>query len=245
MWTVQRVEAQRTTLDFTSSGQARREVTQIFADSVLFANASQLSSWDESRVQVIVCQSCGIERCEPGGWLAPHSAGDDILFVPVFSEMLEHHPAEYAPPGYVNERGIPLFSRTFYSALRNHCASLPEAEALPPLRGADLLRCLQWEAPLQALGTFPAKVELRKDLLLAVSDGDVSDVTASLRAIIERVDVTDVISLRPAPANWMYPTLYLDGPGTREWRVLARDEEGDLHVCPAEGRIAAYGCFSS
>jgi hypothetical protein len=107
MWSVRQLTSRRTTLDFSSSGQPSREVTQIFADGLLFANAAELSSWNEKRIQLIVCEACGIERCQPGGWLEPRLAGSDVIFAPAFSDMLagESERTEYAPPPYVADSG--------------------------------------------------------------------------------------------------------------------------------------------
>ena len=88
MWAVRDLGTRSATLDFSSSGQASRAVTQAVIDEIVFANAVELCSWDDTRVQVHVCEDCGIEHCASGGWLVSRNVGVGVAFVPAFDEML-------------------------------------------------------------------------------------------------------------------------------------------------------------
>ena len=85
-------------------------------------------------------------------------------------------------------QGMPVFEPDDYARLRRWCGGLPAIEAVPVLTGGELLRCLQWEAPARVLGKFPAEIQLDQDLLLAASDGEVSDAAAMLESAIRRID---------------------------------------------------------
>lgn len=246
MWRIDSFETRQVRLNFSSSGQPSRDVTQLVVGEIVFANAVELTDWRETdRLQLLVCESCGIEHCEPGGWLCPRSAGEYVVFIPAFPEMLggESDRAEYAPPPYVSTKGIPVFDRGAYVALRERCSGLPAQERLPTLNGSDLVRALQWEAPMRALGRFPSSPEIRRDLVLAASDDDAATVVSELSRLLHEVGEMETVVLRPALANEKDVTLYLDGPSSPEWApiVAAGREQNLLSPMPrtvAEGRRA-------
>ena len=127
-------------------------MTQIVIDGAVFANAAELSSWDATRVQVQICEDCGIEHWASGGWLVARNVGVGVAFIPAFGEMHtgDWERVEYAPPYFA--QGMPVFTPTDYAKLRRWCLGL------------------QWEAPAPVLGMFPADIQLNQDLLLAVLD---------------------------------------------------------------------------
>lgn len=220
MWMVRDLQAGTATLDFSSSGGADHTVTQISVDGVMFANAAELSTWDGPHFQVRVCEECGIEHCTSGHWLVVRNVGVGVAFVPAFDAMLadEWAQKEYAPPFFAG--GMPIFSPADYATLRDWCVGLPPIDAVPDLTGNEVLRWLQWEAPAYALGTFPADVDLDQDLLLAVSDGDVSDAAALLTDAIERARGASRALLEPVPSTARALTLYLSASGTPAWTPL-------------------------
>jgi hypothetical protein len=220
MWAVRDLTTQTVMLDFSSSGQADHPVTQIVIDGAMFANAAELSSWDDTRVQVHICEHCGVEHCASGGWLVVRNVGVGAAFIPAFDEMLagDWERAEYAPPYFA--QGMPLFAPTDYAKLRHWCVGLPPLEALPELTGDELLRCLQWEVPARVLGMFPADVQLDWDLLLAVSEGEVSVAATLLDSAIRHAHDASRASLIPSPSTSRAITLYLNACGTPEWTAL-------------------------
>jgi hypothetical protein len=239
MWRVRQLASRQAKPDFSSSGQASRQLTQVIADGILLANATELSSWNERRVQVIVCESCGVEHCQPGGWLAPRLAGLDVVFAPAFSDMIagESERREYAPPAFVADRGVPLLDEDAYASFCKYAGELPLAKDLPVLSGADLVRCLQWEAPLRVLGSFPAPIALRRECLLAVSEGDLAETAEALDATIRQLAASESVAIRPILPGTTTRTFYLDGQGTLEWPVVAVDAAGTAYIQAAAGRI--------
>lgn len=207
---------------------------------VIFANAVELTSWGESRLQVLVCESCGIEHCEPGGWLCPRSAGDFVLFVPAFSEIREgeNEQTEYAPPPYVGTQGIPVFARPTYALLRERCSELPPPEKLPALSGIELVHALQWEAPMRLLGRFPSVPEVRRDLVLATSEGEVDAVLAGVALSFKELSESAAVVLKPVGARDQAITLYLDGPATPEWTPVVVTGSDRWLVAPMPGVFA-------
>lgn len=239
MWAVRDLARKLATLDFSSSGQASRTVTQIVVDGLVFANAAELSSWDQPRVQVHVCEDCGVEQCASGGWLVPRNVGIGVAFVPDFDEMLvgDWERMEYAPPDFA--RGLPVFQPDDYVRLRRLCGGLPAIEVVPVVTGVELLRCFQWDAPAQVLGRFPAEVQLHHDLLLAVSDGEVSEAAAILEDALRWIGGRNRVRLTPVPSTAHTITLYLDAPGTPEWTPLCTID-GDVRLAaPLPGHLVA------
>jgi hypothetical protein len=190
MWRVGRIETREAILDFTSSGQGRRRTVQLFLDGTLFANAPDLTSWEADRFQALLCESCGVEGCKPGGWLVARRAGAYAVFLPAF-EAMEQRAAEYGPPAYVLERGCPVLGEDLYGDLADPVPALPALDLLPPLTGGELARILQLEAPSDVLGVFPDPLAVRRDVIDAVSDG----------LLEERLDLVDACLSRYAQSS--------------------------------------------
>lgn len=220
MWFVRDLTTQTVTLDFSPADRADQAVTQIVIDGAMFANAAELSSWDHPRVQVHICEDCGFEGCASGGWLVVRNVGVGVAFIPAFDEMLsgDWERVGYAPPHFGQD--MPVFTPTDYAKLRDWCVGLPPIDAVPDLTGDELLRCLQWGAPAHVLGMFPADIQLNEDLLLAVSDGEISGAAALLESAIRHTHGTSRVSLKPSPSTARAITLYLDARGTPEWTPL-------------------------
>ncbi|WP_163722998.1 hypothetical protein [Mycolicibacterium psychrotolerans] len=208
------------TLDLSSSGGPDQRVTQIVIDGAVFSNAAELTTWDETPVQVRICEHCGMEHCASGNWLVVRNVGVGVAFVPAFHEMLtgDWAPSEYAPPHFA--QGMPIFTPADYATLRRWCVGLPPIDAVADLSGNELFRWLQWEAPAHVLGVFPADVQIDQDLLLAVSDGELADAAALLEEAIDHTRGTGHASLKRSPPTAQAITLYLDASGTPAWTPL-------------------------
>ena len=138
MWLVERIFKKAATLDFSSSGQASPRVTQVFFDDHLFANAVEFTSWEAPSFQVSICEACGTEHCQSGGWLQPRTLGAYHAFVPRFGDVRSTDPwdaAEYAPPYVVQRFGIPVLDGARLAAL---AAIIPDLlSPAPPLSSAE------------------------------------------------------------------------------------------------------------
>ncbi|KMO77572.1 hypothetical protein BST22_07040 [Mycolicibacterium chubuense] len=225
------------TLDFSSSDGPHERVTQIAIDGAVFANAAELSSWGAARVQVHLCEQCGMEHCASGSWLVVRNVGIGAAFIPAFDEMLagEWEQREYAPPYFA--QGLPIFTPDDYATLRRWCVGLPPMDALPLLTGDEILRVLQWEAPAHALGVFPADVELDQDLVLAVSDGGHADAAVLLEEAIEPTRGTGRASLETSSLSAQAITFYLNASGTPEWTPLYVVNDRPRLAAPTTGYL--------
>jgi hypothetical protein len=234
MWHVESIEHVPRVLDFSSSGQGLREVTTLIADGICIANAVSLLDFAniDERLQVHICENCGVTGCEPGGWITLRRLGSAILWVPCFEAMAADVAAarEYAPPTY--ERGLPIFGAVTYEALRRHIPEFPPIELVAPLRSRDAIRLLQWHAPGRVLGRFPDPPRLRREAVLASDLGELDRAVDALEATVAGAWEND----RPLREveNGNAKCFYLDLPGTPAWAPIT-EEIGVFSLYSREG----------
>ena len=58
MWQIKNPEVKPATLDFSSSGQGKLQVNQLFADGIELINALELVEWYSEDTQFLVCEAC-------------------------------------------------------------------------------------------------------------------------------------------------------------------------------------------
>ena len=155
MWRVENPELRPATLDFRSSGQGWRHVTQLFAGELQLINAIELVEWDEDECQFLVCEECGITHCKPGDWVRVRRTDSRVVILPSFeyvSSKLEENRIEYCPPGYLTERGVAYCDRSTYETLESQHSSFPSFEQIPQLnaREAELLSMWDDDAALRS-----------------------------------------------------------------------------------------------
>lgn len=245
MWRVREVVTRKVRLDFSSSGQRERDVTQIIADGTVLANAIELTDWKGPSVQLIVCEECGTEHCEPGGWVAPRWTGSHVILLPDFARMADDDWAlrEYRPPDYVSSRGIPILEESLATAI----PAFRWSHELALLTGQELVRAMQWAAPMNILGRFPEPPRVRRGDVIATSESDLGSAIDALEADIERLVQDDAPLVLGVCSPEARPiTFYVDALGGREWtpsfrlgaeRLLALSE--DLVVAPRRQAPAA------
>lgn len=226
MWELPKLEQRTADFDFTSAGMGHRSVHQLLADSIVFANAVELTDWEQENAQVIVCESCGVTHCQPGGWLAPRRAGEFVVFGPdsrLFTENASDR-NEYRPPDYAKRFGWPFTTLADYESLRRLATGLPSIERLNALSRRDVAAISQWEAPASVLGRAFERPLVRRDLILACSTGDIDGVIATLSdtALQWATDNAPVVLERSEAAS----EIFLDVPNARVWRPLARVDGG-------------------
>src|SRR5918999_258476 len=80
MWQIKNPQLKPSTLDFSSSGQGKRPVWQLFADGVELINALELVDWESEETQFLVCEECGHTGCKVGDWVSVRKS-DSLVFI--------------------------------------------------------------------------------------------------------------------------------------------------------------------
>lgn len=216
------MEPQRAMVDFSSSEQGRPTVTQLTGDGEIFANAIEFTTWSADPVQVEVCSECGVERCAPGGWVALRRSGDRVIWLPAFDEMAEDD-AEFGPPRYFEERGVPIFEPEPAKALAE--AVGVTLDEVRPLESRDVAHLLQWAAPGQILGVAPAAPQVRREDVLAATSGDCDDALKHLDELLAAAIASETGVMLEEPPDGAEPiSFFLDLPGHPEWTPLIRTD---------------------
>jgi hypothetical protein len=224
MWTVEEIEAIPAELDFSSSGGGHRSVTAIKADGVRLINAIELVEVDQAVTQVEICEGCGYTNCAPGGWVSFRRLDQRVVWIPAFDWMSRGawDESEYRPPSFIGSKGAPIFTSAIWDQLRKLHRGLPRCDDLPWINSREAARLCQWTAPDYLLGKFPQEPLMRRDLLVAVSEGDLTEeagvVDACLQFHFEAADQMALLSGEIAPKPIEF---WVDLPDTPGWTSFA------------------------
>lgn len=227
-WLVENVTSTTVELDFTSSGQGRRSATVVEAAGVRLFNAIELIEVESEATQVQLCESCGFPGCSPGGWVSMRRVGDRGGWVPAWNKMEDDARArtEYGPPAFFRSRGAPLFDPACWERLRALHENLPVVGELPRIRSRELVRLCQWSAPGQVLGEYPWAPHLRRDLVIAVTNGDLTTEADRIdRWVRDHYRADRPMDVLPEQMAMSPLELWLDLPGTPSWSCFARVED--------------------
>ncbi|NOX54007.1 MAG: YcxB family protein [Planctomycetes bacterium] len=224
MWLIGDFEIRPVELRIDFGGTCERYPTEaVYADGTCLVNATGWVDLRDDPAQVIVCPECGETGCARGGWISLRRVGDFIAWIPAFDRLKDRDwkTNTHAPPEYVLSRGVPLFPPQVYCRLRSQVSAFPPIDQIQRISAGEGLRLLQWEAPLQALGEFPQPVRLNRDVILAVSHGNLEEELTRLQAFID-AHADSEASLVPIAECGLIPIeFYLDGPRFPEWRPFA------------------------
>lgn len=161
MWHIENPQFEKTTLDFTSSGQGHFQATRLVSDGVQIINAVELVDWDDDEIQFFVCDHCGTVRCASGGWIVLRTSGDLVLMMPAFAAMSENNwsKTEFSPPYFIQDKGAAYLDRQTYESLREHFSEFPPFENIKPLQMREAMWLVQLNAPIRILGE-PSTLEI-------------------------------------------------------------------------------------
>jgi hypothetical protein len=225
MWLIKNPEIKPATLDFSSSEQAKLQVSQLFSDGVELINALELVDWDSEDTQFLVCEACGYTRCKSGDWVSIRKSNLLILILPaseyVWGERREKE--EYGPPYYLKKQGVACLDLSTYESLRSKHSAFPPVEQIRQLKMREATLLFQWDAPAQVLGE-PPELNVRRDIVLATSEGDFGEYLKELEALVQRQykDESNAV-LRPLSDSEQVIAFYLDAEEFIEWNALVFD----------------------
>jgi len=218
---VENIQAKDVIYDFSSASLGELKTKSIYVDEFeLFNNISSLDFALEA-FQAMLCRSCGIENCAPGSWVSFRKFRNQVLIVPAVNLMREgnYEMTEYGPPNYIYQKGTLAFSRENYDLLRKLTSRFPKYDTVKKLSDQEMLGCHQLSVPGRIFGELGGIPILRKDVILAVSEGELEDQIANLELALQKAyesgkatnerDVSQPIEF------------YLDLPGFPTWSGMA------------------------
>lgn len=246
MWHIKNPEIRKTTLDFTSSGQGKPEVSQLVYENTMLMNAIEYIEFNEDSfinfgentdaVQVIICDHCGETQCSSGGWICLRKSGDFVLLIPAF-ELIEEddwNETHYTPPNFYDKnthkrkKDIPYFDLETYKQLRKEFPKFPKLEEIKHLKMSEAMRLVQFNMPLRFFGTPPEIFlsTVKKNLVVGASKNEAFEHLERIEKILKRNYKNDLPALIREPfedEEIIY--LFLDTSEFIDWLALVKSNE--------------------
>lgn len=201
------------TPDLSGSGREDAAWTRLRCGELGLSNSLEWVAWHApGRVQVEICEECGVTHCAPGGYVHLSRLGEDVLWTPPLLDADDER-EQLGPSAAVAQHGGVLLPAAVWRGLRERFPRLPDPAGLPATRRADLAAA--WAtgaAPPEALSAAdPHATGLALARLAAVAAWLTADGEAEVEATLRRAaDVgAEVAALRVEPEG-------------REWRPVAR-----------------------
>ena len=225
MWRIENLQVKRATLDFTSSGQGKRQVQQLFSDDIKLINALELVDWAPEDTQLLVCEECGFTHCKRGDWVSVRRA-DSLVFLLLASDYVwgdEEAKREYSPPAYLKEQGIAYMDSSTYERLRSMHSLFSAIDQIQPLTLKEATLLFQWNAPDRILGE-PPEVKIRSEIIVGSSEGDYAQHLNALEDLIRTQYASESIArLRSISNDERVISLSVDAAQFSEWDALVFD----------------------
>ena len=234
---ITRFEIRPAKMDFQLSEQGIVDVTQLWADDLLIVNALELVDWEDSLLQLIVCEACGSSGCGADGYVSIQRTEGLVLLLPSFADMEANDLVSFGPPRVLESAGALVLKTAQYQELRNLIPGFPAEAGLPPLTGKEAADLFQWEAPGGILGSFPQRRALDRARLIACSEGDLRERLDFLEEALGPLrGFGGEVALRPVEAGEEIVSFFLDDRDFTEWRALAETPNGPA-LCLAPGYV--------
>ncbi len=219
MWSPEKVYTKKATLDFSSSGQGKKDTTELYLEDFKLSNAVDLVEYDSDSTQFMICSECGMTDCASGGYLTLRRIDNSVAFIPAFEEMRDDRDSRYTPHYEVSKSGGILLDKAKYLEVRNAITELPNFEELSVLKNSDIPILLQWESTVNALDKFPFPIEFRSDLYLATSSELEESIVTKLEDLIHLYENSDEDAHLAENEN-SDVSIFLDIDGYYEWNPM-------------------------
>jgi len=245
MWTSTNFRTIKKQFDFTSSEQGRPEMTSLLVDGEDFINMVEVLNGevqDDQIFQAIICEGCGIYRCESGNWIAIRQYDNFIFFIPAFEKLMEEQDkSEYAPPYSLRKKGAFWLSLNEFIKFKKLVPEFDRLETFKTLTKNELIALYKWDTPLKMFGDFPDFVPLKKNQILAVSEFDNTTVIDILNKKVEDLEAATEFAIGPIMDNNKIISIFLEDKSITEWKALYKENGhyslllgGTLSITPKE-----------
>lgn len=225
MWRIRDPEIRPATLDLSSSGQGELRVSRLWSGGVELINALELVDWDSEDSQFLICEACGYTHCKPGDWVSVRKSGPLVLILPASEYVWGDggNKGEFEPPHYLKKCGVAYLDLSGYEALRAGHSSFPPAERIRQLSVREATLLFHWDSPARVLGG-PPEINIRRDIVLASSEGDHVEQLGRLDALMRRqYGDESAATLRAVSDGERVVSFYLDAGEFTQWDAAVTD----------------------
>lgn len=217
--------------DYRSAGLGVVDTAALVADwGLVVVNSLHDATWSADGFQVHLCDSCGIEGCEMGGWVTARRFGTAVAWVPALDLMAggPRGRGNYAPPVTGTPDRTFLFLDDAALTVAATVAGHPGRDALPALTAEEGLAIARLAAPESCLGAGGTERRRRRALTLTADPFALNEVLDALETLMSDLSGP----LEPPPAGTSPTKIYLDLAGAPDWTPLGRAPDGRWVLLP-------------
>lgn len=232
MWTPIKIESRGTTLDLSASEQGHRTVRQVICDDVVVCNASDCVDWSAHSIQFELCEACLVDGCASGGRVVIRRFNDRVLIIPDFTAMIQGdwEAAEYAPPRWMEKRGVLSFSSSNWEAFRSACGGAPSFYSIAPASTTEVLRLYHFQAPRSFLPDYLSPSLAKWDSILCTNGHSSATDLVHLRWLFSDPSTFDGHEFcKPQPDSYTV-SVFLDQPTISEWPIFSSEHAPAVHL---------------
>ena len=164
--------------------------TQVSANGIRLIDAIEYMELSGDGGSVINCEGAELPYfLKKTGEVITRRLGSMVVLLPDFDNLRIEFPNEIdgrIPPDYITEVGAPLFTERAWSQLRSLSTEVPHPTVYPMLSAKESVQLLQWNSPARVLGLCPDPPVLNRELILAVTKGDVKAEVGAVQDAISR-----------------------------------------------------------
>lgn len=191
---------------------------------VQLLNSLEWVEWSDSPAQVVLCEACGVERCEPGGYAEIRRLGDFLLWGAPWIDDPDDA-TEFAPSYALRKAGPILVPREEWNRWGETVASLPAFEQFGRCRRRDLvwawLNGSRVVSRSEAL-RFPEAIAALEASVVTTENLDAAEAMSRVKTIVAWAENHPLADVEETIDPWEgeVETLYSDGPGELDWPGL-------------------------
>lgn len=209
--------------DFKDSGGPIVDTVSVFVDRERLINSCDFFEYDEEEFQTEICEVCGTPGCSSGSWVSLRKINDTPVFVPaIYAIKNDELNGVYGPPKYLQTMGPIKFSNTAYLELRRLAPQLPEIGDIRPITALEVLGAQKLAIPGHSLGELYEPTSLRRDVFLAVSEGDLQIALDEYQSLLDTIEDGGTEGWCIAPNEVV--EFHLNLPGFPSWRGFGRKD---------------------
>jgi len=225
MWVVDHLEVKRFTLHWIEGGQ--ESYTKVSANGIRLIDAIEYMELSGDSGSVINCEDAELPYfIRRTGEVIIRRLGSMVVLLPDFDNLRIEFPDEIdgrIPPDYIAEVGAPLLTERAWLQLRDLSTEVPDTTVYPMLSADESVQLLQWNSPAHILGQCPDPPVLNRDLILAVTRGDVkAEVDAVQDAILKWFDSNQPVEVVDYLEKANPIEFHLDLPKYPSWSPCVR-----------------------